>query len=164
MAGDRIWRGTADAAGVPHLGDQKPAFLAYVREKLAGQAFELIIRPAKDRKRTSQANRYYWGVVIAEVAELSEHGQHDRYILHDALAFKYLRLPDCPLTGSPRRQRTPELDSHEFAVYLDLVKQFVLETWGVVVPDPGQVDPPDQDWPTPAEVDREHGWGVAGAA
>lgn len=134
---------------------------AFCRGSLKNKPVEVVIRQ-KRVKRSSQANRFYWGVLIAEIASCAGYRRADAYQLHDALAFKFLPLPNCPITGSPRRQRTPETDTAEFSAYLEQVIQWAAETWGVVIPEASQVEPPDStEHRSPRTIDREQGWGAA---
>ena len=96
---------------------------------------ELVVRKHK-AQRTSKANRYYWGVVIHL---LSEHTGYEPDEMHEVLAFKFLRIEDCPITGAPRRQRTPKTNTAEFADYVDRCIRFAAEL-GVVIPDSTQVE------------------------
>lgn len=99
---------------------------------------------------------------MAEIASCAGYRRQDAYQLHDALAHKFLPLPPCPLTGSPRRMRTPETDTSEFSAYVDQVIQWAAETWGVVIPEASTVEPrEDTESRSPRQVDREQGWGVA---
>ena len=139
----------------------KAAMSAFVRANLKNAPVEVLIRKKRVR-RSDKQNRYYWGVVIAEIASCAGYRRADSYQLHDALAFKFLPLPPCPVTGSPRRMRTPDTDTAEFSDYVDQVIQWAAETWGVVIPEATQVEPPvTTDGRSPRQIDREHGWGVA---
>jgi len=139
----------------------KAAMTAFVRANLKNSPVEIVVRKRRT-KRSAKANRYYWGVVIAEIASCAGYRRADSYQLHDALAFKFLPLSPCPVTGSPRRMRTPETDSSEFAAYVDQVIQWAAETWGVVIPEATKVEPPENtEDRSPRQVDREQGWGVA---
>ena len=134
---------------------------AFARANLKNAPVEILIRKKRVR-RTDKQNRYYWGVVIAEIASCAGYRKADSYQLHDALAFKFLPLPACPITGSPRRQRTPETDTAEFSVYVDQVIQWAAETWGVVIPEATQAEPSEAaEGRSPRQIDREHGRGVA---
>lgn len=98
---------------------------------------------------------------MAEICSCAGYRKADAYQLHDALAHKFLPLPPCPLTGSPRRQRTPETDTEEFGVYLDQVIQWAAETWGVVIPEASKVEPPEgAESRSPRQMDREQGAGA----
>ena len=63
-------------------------------------------------KRSSRANRYYFGVVIPLIAE---HCGYDKQEMHELLAMRFLRIEDDPITGAPRRKSTPDTESDEFA-------------------------------------------------
>ena len=54
-------------------------------------------------------------------------GYDDPTELHEALAFKLLRLPDDPITGSPRRQSTAKLNTAEFVAYADAVERLLID-------------------------------------
>lgn len=101
---------------------------------LAGKHVEGIIRQRRT-KRTSQANRYYFGVVVKLMAE---HCGYDPQEMHEAFAFRFLRIEDCPVTGAPRRKRTPDTDSAEFSEYVNHCIRLAAEH-GVVIPDAREV-------------------------
>lgn len=119
------------------------SFRGYLRSLPDG--YEVIVRKVKT-KRSSQANRYYFGVVIRAI--LLESGEHEsrRYEIHDALAYKFLPLPPCPLTGSPRRMRTPDTDSAEFSAYVNQVKLYACTDLfpGLEIPDAERVEIPGE--------------------
>ena len=94
---------------------------------------EFEIRPAKGR--SSQANRYYFGVVIKA---FSEHTGYERDEMHELLAMKFLRIEDDPLTGAPRRKRTPKCDTAEFHEYVERCRRFAASELGISIPDPNE--------------------------
>ena len=102
---------------------------------LQGSELEVIIRKRKSQ-RSSQQNRYYFGCVVKLIGEYCGYDTDD---MHEALAMKFLRIEDCPITGVPRRKRTPKTNTAEFAAYVDQCIRFGAEL-GVVIPEPGQVD------------------------
>ena len=102
---------------------------------LKGQRVEAVIKPHRER-RSSQQNRYYHGVVVALLAE---HCGYDHDDMHEALAMKFLRIEDCPVTGAPRRKRTPKTNTAEFAAYVDACIRLGAEL-GVVIPDANTVE------------------------
>ena len=114
--------------------DERRRFHEHLRE-FAGKRVEVVVRRRRSQ-RTHQANRYYFGVVVAMLAE--EFG-YDKQEMHDVLAMKFLRVEDCPVTGAPRRKRTPNCDTAEFAEYVDACIRLGAEH-GVVVPEPSGVD------------------------
>jgi len=100
-----------------------------------GRFVEVILRKRRS-KRTSKANRYYFGVVVKYLAEYCG---YDAQAMHETLAMRFLRIEDCPITGAPRRKRTPETDTTEFAEYVNHCIQLAAEL-GVVIPEPHQVE------------------------
>jgi hypothetical protein len=102
---------------------------------LIGEVVEVIIRKRRS-KRSDRANRYYFGVVVKLMAE---HCGYEPDEMHEALAFRFLRIEDDPITGSPRRKRTPKTNTAEFADYVDQCIRFAAEL-GVYVPQPGKVE------------------------
>lgn len=99
-----------------------------------GRFVELTLGKRKTT-RSSKANRYYFGVVVKLLAE---HCGYDRQEMHETLAMRFLRIEDCPVTGAPRRKRTPKTDSTEFSEYVNHCIQLAAEL-GVVIPDANEV-------------------------
>ena len=156
-----IFPAVVDQSGILRIDRRvKATMTAFVRS-LKNSAVEIVLRK-KRVHRSDKQNRYYWGVVIAEIASCAGYRKADAYQLHDALAFKFLPLQNCPITGSPRRMRTPDTDTAEFSAYLEQVIQWAAETWGVVILEAHQVEPPPTTEPrSPRTMDREQGCGVA---
>ena len=104
--------------------------------RFKGKPVEVVVRRVRTQ-RSNQANRYYWGVVVALLAE--EFG-YEKEEMHEVLAMKFLRIvDDCPITGSPRRKRTPDCDTAKFAAYVDSCIRLGAEH-GVVIPSPNEVE------------------------
>jgi hypothetical protein len=101
---------------------------------LSGKDVEIVVR-RKRQQRSSQANRYYFGVVVPLIAE---HCGYEKDEMHELLAMKFLRTEDDPVTGSPRRKHTPETDTQEFGEYVDACIRLGAEL-GVVIPAPNEV-------------------------
>ena len=106
--------------------------IAYGRhlQSLAGEFIECIVRKRRS-KRSDRANAFYWAAVVTPLAE---HLGYERDELHEVLAMRFLRIEDCPVTGSPRRKRTPKADTAEFADYVERCIRLAAEL-GVVVED-----------------------------
>lgn len=87
---------------------------------------EITIRPPAKRQSDPQRGYYRRKIVPVFAEWMGEASEDDA---HDAIAFKFLRIEDCPLTGAPRRKSTsPEAMSHEeFNDYVDRVL-----AWGTV--------------------------------
>jgi hypothetical protein len=113
--------------------DSPAAASAWVRS-LDGQRIEVTIRQWRG-KRSTKANAYLFGVVYPIIAE---HLGYTTEEAHEALAWHFLRQgnPDDPL---PRRKSTATLNTTEFCRYIDTVKQFAAEQWGLYIPDAGEV-------------------------
>lgn len=109
---------------------EKPKDYNRAVRALAGKHIEVLIRQRKT-KRSSQANRFYWGVVVKLLAE---HCGYDPQEMHEALAMRFLRIEDCPITGAPRRKHTPKTDTQEFSEYVTHCIRLAAEL-GVVIPD-----------------------------
>ncbi len=128
-----IWFGRVLPGGLLVL-DQPKDYAKHVRA-LAGKHIEVLTRQRRT-KRSDQANRYYFGVVVKLIAE---HCGYETDEMHELLAMKFLRIEDDPITGAPRRKRTPKTDSIEFSAYVDRCKRFALIELGVIIPDANEV-------------------------
>ncbi len=104
-------------------------------DSLRGKGVEITVRRVRSQ-RSLQANRYYFGVVVALLAE--EFG-YDKQEMHEVLAMNFLRIEDCPITGVPRRKHTPACDTVEFAEYVDACIRLGAEH-GVIIPTPDAVE------------------------
>lgn len=129
----RVHFARVDEDGKLHL--QSPEVFKQAVRAYAGKFVELTVKEQRNR-RSDRANRYYFGVVIKLVAE---HCGYEPDEMHEALAFRFLRIEDDPVTSSPRRQRTPKTSTKEFAEYVDQCIRFAAEL-GVYVPQPHEVD------------------------
>lgn len=129
---DAIWYGRVLPGGLLVL--EHPTDYNRAVRGFAGKHVELTIRKRKTT-RTSPQNRFYFGVVVKLLAE---HCGYERDEMHEALAMRFLRIEDCSITGAPRRKRTPQTDTEEFAQYLDSCIRLAAEL-GVVIPDPKDV-------------------------
>ena len=120
--------------GLAFLDTEAERRAAYL-STLAGKRVDVIIRPHREQRTTNQ-NSYYWSAVVELLAE---HCGYEKDEMHELLALRFLRIEADPITGSPRRQRTPKTNTAEFAAYLDQCIRFAAEL-GVAVPDPEQVE------------------------
>ncbi len=103
-------------------------------ESLAGCDVDITI--AKHRAQMSdRSRRYYFSVIVPLIAEYCGYEKDE---MHEALAWKFLRIEDDDLTGTPRRKHLPALDSPDGAEYLDRCIRFGAEL-GVYIPAPGEV-------------------------
>lgn len=114
--------------------EQPSAFRAHLL-RLKEKRVEVIVRRFREQ-RSSESNRYYWGIVVPLLAE--ELG-YEKQEAHDVLAMHLLRIEDCPVTGAPRRKRTPDCDTSEFAAYVDSCIRLAAEL-GIRVPAANEVE------------------------
>jgi hypothetical protein len=89
----------------------------------AGYQVHLTVKKYRPQ-RSSQANRLYWALLTVGAESL---GYDTAEELHDACAWKLLRTEDDPLTGTPRRLRTPGLNTQEFSDYVAKVERLLIE-------------------------------------
>lgn len=113
---------------------ERNARLAYFRT-LAGKPVEITVRKTRS-KRTDLQNRYYFGIVVALLSEATGYEPDE---MHELMAMKFLRIEDDPLTGSPRRKRTPKTDTAEFAEYVNQVIRFAAVELGLYIPSSDEV-------------------------
>lgn len=130
-----IFHGRVDGDGKLQLHPSVRGLLSVHLARMKDKPVEVVIRPHK-QKRSDQASRYYFGVVIALIAE---HCGYEKDEMHELLAMRFLRIEDDPVTGSPRRKHTPETDTAEFSAYVDRCIQFGAEL-DVYIPPAGTVD------------------------
>ena len=128
-----IFTATVTEAGSLKL-DSPLTFQRHVA-KFKNKRVEVLVRRVRTQ-RSNEANRYYWGVVIALLAE--EFG-YEKQEMHEVLAMKFLRIEDCPITGSPRRRRTPDCDTSKFAEYVEDCIRLGADH-GVVIPSSNEVE------------------------
>lgn len=117
-----IFRGIVHGREIfPHAPE---AFAEYLL-KLEGQEVEVIIRKPSLR-RSVQANKYYWSVVIPL---LSEHCGYRKDEMHEILKGKFLA----------EEGTTTALSKEQFAEYLEHCIQFGAEL-DVYIPEPERVE------------------------
>ncbi len=104
------------------LGLDSPALFRAQLLRLKGQ--EVIVKlERKPTRQGSQQLRYYRGVVIPDIAEACGYSDPDDWqSVHEAMAWKFLRLPEGPF-GEPRRRSTAkhDLSQDEMTRFLDQV-------------------------------------------
>ena len=98
----------------------------------------LTIEPFR-RKRSSQQNRYYFGVVIEHVREgLLEKGHEYTPIeVHEAMKWKFLRAHEDNVEV-PTVRSTTTLTTKEFEDFCENIRRWASEYLGKVIPEPGQ--------------------------
>jgi hypothetical protein len=95
-------------------------------KELAGKDVVLIVR-RRQEKRSTQANKFYWGYVLPEIAE---HCGYTKDEAHDALKHQLLKEDgDGPLV---KVRSTAGLSVAEFSEYVERVMAFGAVTFGIV--------------------------------
>lgn len=95
-----------------------------------GEYVLIVGKVEKQDARTLKQNKYYWGGVLAEIAHFSGHTVDE---LHEHFKLKYLRTKTKP----QRVMSTTELDTEQFANYINNIVQFAAEL-GIVIMTPEQ--------------------------
>ncbi len=123
--------------------DALTVWLASLSE-LRGQAVVVTITKPK-KARSLQANRYYWGCVVPIFQEVWSLPRtraglppYDRDETHDVLVQVLAGYEDGPMPGTRVRKRTSEMESGEFAKYVDAARQLALQQYGMHIPAPGE--------------------------
>ena len=121
---------------------------AEVAARFKGKQVEAIFRKKK-KTRSSEQNRYYWGVVVRMVAEgfadlgnpISPGSEDDLHTVHEYLKRRFLK----PITAADANGEvhelgysTANLSTSEMMDYIAQVQQFAAEFLNTVIPDPGQ--------------------------
>ena len=120
-----------------------PSFASAIREFAAkGCAVVLTIEEFKD-KRSNQANRYYFGVVVDLIHRALKESGWDitKEGTHELLRFRFLREnrpigEDGEFVTTVRS--TTELDRQEFGDYIEACCRFAAEYLNVVIPAPNE--------------------------
>lgn len=87
------------------------------------------------QQRTSRANRYYWGVVLAMIAaELGESAEE----LHDAFKLKFRSRED--ITTGLVLTRSTRTGSDDFWKYVDQVRHWSHTFLGLYIPEPNEME------------------------
>lgn len=117
-----------------------PTVLAFIKANATacaekGTPIRLIVT-ADERRRTNESNRYYWGVVLRDVAEQAwvDGRQYDKDTWHEYFADLYgvkteKQLPDGRLLLV--RKSTSDYSVGEFSDYLTLVQAHAANDFGV---------------------------------
>lgn len=102
----------------------------------------LTVTEWKD-KRSNQANKYYWGVVVELICAGMNDAGHEvtRKGTHELLKYRFLR-EDKPLGNDGEFvttiKSTSELNREEFAQYIEHCQRFAAEYLNVTIPNAGE--------------------------
>jgi len=104
----------------------------YVRS-LDGKTVEIVLRLPK-KGRSTQQNRYYFGVVVRLVSESTGYTTDEA---HDALRLMFLSDNSRAI---PTIRSTTALSTKEFEEYIEKIKVWAAETLNCYIPDPSSVE------------------------
>lgn len=88
-----------------------------------------VILTSSDRKRSSEANAYYWGFLLEQIADQAwvEGRQYSKDVWHEYFAQLYAEQIEIPLPDGSihsRRKSTTEMKVGEFSDYLQKVEAY----------------------------------------
>lgn len=100
-----------------------------------GKRIRVIFEPETSR-RSLNANRYWWGVVIPHIADALGYLPYEHDAVHDAVVRQIVGLrPD----SDPRlqiRQSTHDMDREDFGALIEATVIWAATDLGIVIPDP----------------------------
>lgn len=131
--------GSIDESGTLTIQNRKR--FAQELKDLKGLDVTVIVK--KRGKRSTQSNRFYWGVVIHEIkVELKRRGTAATpEDIHAALKAKFNPQPLADANGEPLLDiggSTADMTQSEFAEYLDKVIHWCNTALEIIIPEPGQ--------------------------
>jgi hypothetical protein len=112
--------------------------------KLDGKIIKVIVSTLTKKKiRSVEQNNYYWGVVLEIIAEeLGYIGPGEKEDLHNELRSRFLiRMGKM---GSPVVESTTKLSTKIFEKYLEAIRTFMQDTYGIKIPLPNEVEEADE--------------------
>ena len=133
MKHDPILRGVMQDGKIRWHGTDAKR-LAVITKHLEGKEIELTLR-AKSKRRSLNQNAYYWGVVVAAIAEAM--GCERPEEAHDALRLHFLMNNSGPL---PTVKSTTELTTVEFEEYMRQCRQLGAQMFGLYIEEPNEVE------------------------
>lgn len=119
---------------------QADSFRAALNELLSRRVPVVLTVEEYKGKRSNQANRYYWGIVVTLIRDgLKAQGiEATTESTHDLLKFRFLK-DDKPIGADGEFvtlvKSTTELDTQAFGEYVEHCKRFAAEYLGVNIPD-----------------------------
>lgn len=134
-----IFHGTIQE-GKLHL-DKAEQFKQFLHTFPTGKRVEVTVEKIT-RKRTNNQNRYYWSVVVGEIAK---HTGHDPEQIHELL--KQMFSPKWHLVTTPHMSvvqsgiptSTTRLDTLEFVEYTEKCRMWANEFLNLNIPLPGEI-------------------------
>lgn len=126
-----IFRGKIEKGRV--ILDYPEKYVVYL-SKLEGERVELTVRK-RQTLRSTQSNRYYWGVVIPIIADAIGYEKDE---CHQALKIKFLGEKDDE--DLIRVKSTSKLSVDEFTQYVNQTVRWAAAFLGVFIPDASSME------------------------
>lgn len=128
---------------ISQVKDGKPQFSKEQRIKLQGvfQAKEgkyvQVVVGDIEKGRSSQQNRYYFGVVLKLISDYTGDNVND---LHEYFKEQYApkKMTKVLNEKKERPMSTTEMSTVEFNEYIERIRAFAAQELQVVIPDPGE--------------------------
>ena len=122
--------------------DRNRSKLSEVIAKFEGRDIVITI-DIKKKQRSSPQNKYYHGVVVPLITNyIVEAGNvWTKANTHEAMKQLFLRVAVKVNEAGEYVERiksTTELDTHDFEVYLEQIKQWASDSLGLIIPDPNE--------------------------
>ena len=109
---------------------REPAKVAQFVSRLEGKKIVVTIEKWHGQ-RSSQANRFYWGVVVDAI---SDNTGYEKVEVHALMGQMFLLSEE---DGCPFVRSTALLNTTEFSDFLEKVIRFAAMELGVIISDPG---------------------------
>ena len=132
-----VFHGVVTADGTLKL-DARDLFLRYVR-KFRNQAVMLVVKKRARPKSQNQLG-YLWGVLYHVIAEGLGYQGYEVEALHDAIMRELRGLKEEP-NPLKLRQSLAEMTHEETSAYIEEVRYWALDKFGIVTPDAEQAIP-----------------------
>ncbi len=113
----------------------KDQFKAYIGT-LNGQV--MITIDKRYKRRSSNENRYYWGIVIPLLCDFMGYNDEE---MHEAIKWKFLKKQSAPFPKFeeiPTVRSTTTLSTVEFEELMSKVRMWASE-FGIYIPDPNEI-------------------------
>ena len=136
MASELIYFAKVNASTGEWDGLPKKKLRSEVARLFGGHSIEIIIR-RKKKHRSVQQNRYYW--LVASI--ISDQTGFTKDEIHSIFKSRFLRtekVNECSGAIYEFVRSTAELTTVEYEEYLDQVRQFASQEFGLVIPMPNE--------------------------
>ena len=132
------WTENADAKIV--ISKSSQSVLNAQAVKLHGKPVKVVVSSLTKKKlRSVEQNNYYWGVVLKILAEdLGYIGPGEKEDLHNEL--RSIFLVRTGKLGQPTVESTTRLSTELFEKYLEAIRNFAKERFGIIIPMPNEAE------------------------